>query len=112
MVDTSEKLDLLTDLPTVQTTILRAQEYLLGVQYEQGYWWGELESNATMEAEFILMNQFLGISDPPRWKKLANLILSKQRDDGTLGQFYGAPGDLSTTTECSFALKPTGISPD
>ena len=112
MVDTSEKLDLLTDLPAVQTTILRAQEYLLGVQYEQGYWWGELESNATMEAEFILMNQFLGISDPPRWKKLANLILSKQRDDGTWGQFYGAPGDLSTTTECYFALKLTGISPD
>ncbi len=94
------------------TTIQRAQRHLLASQYEQGYWLGELESNTTMEAEFVMMNYFLGIEEPERMRKLANFILSRQRDDGTWGQFYGAEGDLSTTAECYFALKLTGVSAD
>jgi squalene-hopene/tetraprenyl-beta-curcumene cyclase len=81
-------------------------------QYADGYWMGELESNATMEAEYILLSHFLGAGDEQQWRKLTNRILSEQRDDGTWGQFYGAPGDLSTSVECYFALKLAGISPD
>lgn len=86
--------------------------YLLNIQYAEGYWWGELESNATMEAEFILLNYFLGTAEERKIRKLANHIISQQRDDGTWGQFYGAPGDLSTSTECYFALKLAGVSAD
>jgi len=93
-------------------TIQRSQDYLLGVQYPEGSWWGELESNSTMEAEFLLLTHFLGVGDKERWQKLAKGILDRQRDDGTWGQFYGAPGDLSTTIECYFALKLAGVSPD
>ena len=75
---------------------------MLDVQYPEGYWWGELESNTTMEAEFILLTHFLDVADEEKLRKLGNYILSKQREDGTWGQFYGAPGDLSTTTECYF----------
>ncbi len=88
------------------------QAYLLSEQYQEGYWWGELESNPTMEAEFLLLNEFLGIDDPDRRRKLANHILGQQRSDGTWGQYYGAPGDLSTTVECYFALKLAGVSPE
>ena len=42
--------------------------------------------------------------------KLARHILQRQRSDGTWGQFYDAPGDLSTSTECYFALKLAGYS--
>ncbi len=80
-------------------TIQRSQDYLLGVQYPEGSWWGELESNSTMEAEFLLLTHFLGVGDKGRWQKLAKGILDRQRDDGTWGQFYCAPGDLSTTIE-------------
>ena len=92
--------------------IERTQAYLLREQYEEGYWWGELESNPTMEAEFLLLNEFLGIQNPERRRKLANHILGQQRSDGTWGQYYGAPGDLSTTVECYFALKLAGVSPE
>ena len=95
----------------LDSTISRAQTFLLGAQYPEGYWWGELESNPTMEAEYLLLTHFLGVADPGRWRKLSNHILDKQRDDGTWGQFYGAPGDLSTSTECYFALKLAGASP-
>ena len=100
------------DLEELDGTIVRAQRHLLASQYPDGYWLGELESNTTMEAEFIMMNYFLGIEEPERIRKLANFILSRQRDDGTWGQFYGAEGDLSTTAECYFALKLAGISAD
>ena len=100
------------DAAGLDLAITRTQAYLLGEQYEEGYWWGELESNPTMEAEFLLLNHFLGLRDPDRWRKLANHILGQQRADGTWGQYYGAPGDLSTTVECYFALKLAGVSGD
>lgn len=92
--------------------IKEAQDCLLRLQYHDGYWWGELESNPTMEAEYLLLTHFLGVAEPERWRKLARHIISRQRSDGTWGQFYEAPGDVSTSTECYFALKLAGYSAD
>jgi squalene-hopene/tetraprenyl-beta-curcumene cyclase len=96
----------------LDATIRRAQDNLLDSQYAEGYWWGELESNPTMEAEYLLLTQFLGLQDEERWRRLTNYILSRQRSDGTWGQYYDAPGDLSTSTECYFALKLAGFPAD
>ncbi len=100
------------DGPELDNAIRTAQDHLLEIQHPDGYWWGELESNATMEAEYLLLTQFLGVADRGQWKKLSRHIIDRQRSDGTWGQFYDAPGDLSTTTECYFALKFAGYSPD
>lgn len=110
MFEVKETYDKTEELAVLGKSIQMSQDYLLSIQYPQGYWWGELESNPTMEAEFILLNFFLGIADEGKIRKLANQILKQQRDDGTWGQFYGAPGDLSTSTECYFALKLSGVS--
>ena len=99
-------------LTAVGSAIDRSQRYLLSVQYPDGYWWGELESNPTMEAEYLLLTYFLDVVERERWRKLANYILSVQREDGSWGQYFGAPGDVSTSVECYFALKLAGISPD
>jgi squalene-hopene/tetraprenyl-beta-curcumene cyclase len=99
-------------MDALDATIRRARSCLLDSQHAEGYWWGELESNPTMEAEYLLLTHFLGLGEPERWSKLTNHILSRQRDDGTWGQFYDAPGDLSTSTECYFALKLAGYSSD
>ncbi len=100
------------EMPTMERTISRAHQYLLGIQYPEGYWWGELESNPTMEAEYLLLSFFLDKRDEERWRKLTNYILSRQRPDGSWGQYYGSPGDISTSVECYFALKLAGTSPD
>ena len=42
----------------------------------------------------------------------ARWIRSKQRDDGTWANFYGGPGDLSTTVEAYLALRLAGDQPD
>ena len=92
--------------------IRRCQDFFRQKQYQDGYWWGQLESNPTMEAEYLLLSHFLGKGDPKRWEKICNSILKSQRDDGSWGQYYQAPGDLSTSVECYFALKLAGHSPD
>ena len=35
-------------------TLERGLEHLLSLQHADGYWWGELESNATITSEFWL----------------------------------------------------------
>lgn len=42
----------------------RSVEHLLGRQDEQGWWKGDLATNVTMDAEDLLLRQFLGIQDP------------------------------------------------
>ena len=96
-------------LEAVGGAIHRSQEYLRSIQNPDGYWWAELESNPTMEAEYLLLTLFLDVVDKERWRKLANNILSRQRDDGSWGQYFGAPGDVSTSVECYFALKLAGV---
>lgn len=77
-------------------------------QYEEGFWWAELESNATMNAEYLLMMHFIGQRDEDIWRAVARDIRNYQREDGSWAMYHGAPGDLSTTIECYFALKLAG----
>jgi len=90
--------------------IERAREWFGANQFAEGYWWAELESNATMDAEYILMTHFLGKRDDAIWRGVAEDIRGYQRRDGSWALYAGAPGDLSTTVECYFALKLAGDS--
>lgn len=92
------------------TILQNAIDYAFSIQHDDGYWIGRLDSNSTMEAEYLMLLYFLGIREGDIWRKVANHILSQQREDGTWGQYFEGPGDLSTTVECYFALKLAGIS--
>src|ERR1700742_2945982 len=85
--------------------LAQARDYLLGIQDEQGWWQGELETNVTMDAEDLLLREFLGLHDDAVIATAARWIRSRQRDDGTWANFYGGPADLSTTVEAYLALK-------
>ena len=98
-------------LDAADQAIHRSQEYLLSIQHSDGYWWGELESNPTMEAEYLFLTYILEAADEDRWRKISNYLLSKQREDGSWGQYFEAPGDISTSVECYLALKLAGVSP-
>jgi len=86
----------------------RAQSWFFREQFDEGYFWAELESNATMDAEYLLLTQFLGARDDQIWRGVAQDIRNYQREDGSWALYHGAPGDLSTTIECYFALKLAG----
>ena len=90
----------------------RTRDFFFREQLPEGYWWAELESNATITAEYIMLFHFLGMVDKLREQKMANYILSKQTEEGSWSIWFGGPGDLSTTVEAYFALKLAGFSAD
>ncbi|MCZ6512328.1 MAG: squalene--hopene cyclase [Nitrospinae bacterium] len=89
----------------------RTKAYLLSLQHPDGYWVAELESNATMVAEYVFFMHFMGIWNPRRVEQSRNTLLKTQQDDGGWPLFYGAPSDISTTVECYAALRMAGVSP-
>ncbi len=93
-------------------TLAKARDHLLGLQDPRGWWIGELETNVTMDAEDVLLRHFLGILTKTDAAETAVWIRSQQREDGTWANFYGGPGDLSTTVEAYVALKLAGDDPD
>ncbi|MGW6022444.1 squalene--hopene cyclase [Streptomyces sp. NPDC055099] len=92
--------------------IQRSTEFLLGQQDAQGWWKGDLDTNVTMDAEDLLLRQFLGIRDEKTTRAAALFIRGEQREDGTWATFFGGPGELSTTIEAYVALRLAGDAPD
>ena len=95
-----------------RVTLARAREHALGLQHADGWWQGELETNVTMDAEDLLLRQFLGVRDEAATAAAARWIRSQQRQDGTWANFFGGPADLSTTVEAYVALRLAGDEPD
>jgi squalene-hopene/tetraprenyl-beta-curcumene cyclase len=96
----------------VEGAVLRARDHLLSLQHPDGWWKGELETNVTMDAEDLLLREFLGIREPEATERSASWIRSQQNEDGSWSKFRGGPGDLSTTIEAYVALKLAGDQPD
>jgi squalene-hopene/tetraprenyl-beta-curcumene cyclase len=99
-------------LSEAQVTLERARERLLSLQDEQGWWRGELQTNVTMDAEDMLLREFLGIRKADETERTAAWIRSQQRADGTWANFHGGPGDISTTIEAYWALRLAGDDPE
>jgi squalene-hopene/tetraprenyl-beta-curcumene cyclase len=97
---------------SLDASLARAVSHLLDLQYDEGYWWGELESNVTITSEHLFLTHILGVGNDAEWRKIANYLLDKQREDGTWAIWYDGPPDLSTTIEAYVALKMAGVSPD
>src|ERR1700678_2836235 len=93
-------------------TLDRAFSHLLYLQHDQGWWQGELETNVTMDAEDLLMREFLGIRTAGQTEAAARWIRSQQRPDGTWSNWYGGTADLSTTVEAYVALRLAGDDPE
>src|SRR6266545_3119042 len=102
-VTTGKDLDL-----QAATALERGAGKLLALQDGDGWWKGDLETNVTMDAEDLLLREFLGIRGDERTKGAAAWIRSKQREDGTWATFHGGPPDLSTTIEAYVALRLAG----
>ncbi len=65
-----------------------------------------------MDAEDLLLRQFLGILDPDTTRAAALHIRREQREDGAWATFYGGPGELSATVEAYVALRLAGDPPE
>ena len=97
------------ELTSLDTAVELGAERLLSLQHPDGWWKGELESNATMTAQHLFLLHFLGLRDPETDRKLANELLAGRRDDGTWSIWFEGPPDLSVTVEAYAALKLAGV---
>jgi len=91
-----------------QVALELARERLLSLQEHGGWWRGELQTNVTMDAEDMLLREFLGIRRADQTERSAAWIRSQQRADGTWANFHGGPGELSTTIEAYWGLRLAG----
>ncbi|RSS73397.1 squalene--hopene cyclase, partial [Streptomyces sp. WAC05292] len=98
--------------PGVQEAAARAVRHLLDRQDPAGWWKGDLETNVTMDAEDLLLRQFLGLRDEATTAAAARHIRGGQRPDGTWATFHDGPPDLSATVEAYVALRLAGDAPD
>src|SRR5919199_2729411 len=95
----------------LDTAVERATARLLELQHPEGWWVGELESNATMIAQHLFWHHVLGLRTPELDRKIANELLARQRGDGTWSIWFDGPADLSTSIEAYAALRLAGVDP-
>jgi len=88
-----------------------AVDWLSSRQDAEGWWNGELETNATMTAEHVLLLRFLDLPLDPVRAGATRHLLGCQRADGSWALYHDGPADLSTTIESYAALKVLGVDP-
>jgi squalene-hopene/tetraprenyl-beta-curcumene cyclase len=96
-------------LADVDAAIHRSREYLLGQQHPEGYWCGELEADAMLEADYIFLHTLLESGDPERLKRTCTEMMRYQKEDGSWSIYPGGPGNLSLTVKCYFSAKLMNI---
>jgi squalene-hopene/tetraprenyl-beta-curcumene cyclase len=90
----------------------RGARRLVALQHADGYWQGELESNATMTAEHMFLLSAFDRADPETTRRIATELVETRRDDGSWPVWFGGPPDLSVAVEAYYALRLCGIPAD
>ncbi|MFB2935054.1 squalene--hopene cyclase [Aerosakkonemataceae cyanobacterium BLCC-F154] len=94
---------------SLEAAIKASQDYLLSIQYPDGYWWAELQSNVTITSEAVLLHKIWGTDSSRPLHKVEAYLRKEQRQHGGWELFYGDGGELSTTIEAYMALKLLGV---
>src|SRR5580693_10480075 len=92
----------------VGQAITRCTNWMLAAQTRDGYWWGELEADTTLESDYILYLHILGELQSEKTAKLANYIRARQLPDGGWNIFEGGPSELNATVKAYVALRLAG----
>src|SRR5579863_10433644 len=87
----------------------RATAALLALQQADGHWVFELEADATIPAEYILLKHYLGETpDPVLEAKIARYLMRVQGGHGGWPLVHAGPFDMSASVKAYFALKMIG----
>jgi squalene-hopene/tetraprenyl-beta-curcumene cyclase len=94
----------------LELAIDAAARALLARQQADGHWVFELEADATIPAEYIMLGHFLDEIDPELERKMCVYLRRIQNEDGGWPLFYGGTTDVSATVKAYYALKLCGES--
>ncbi len=96
----------------IDAVIAETREVLRRRQAADGHWVYELEADATIPAEYIMLGHYLGEIEPALEQKIARYLRSGQGRHGGWPLFYDGDVDLSATVKAYFALKLVGDDPE
>jgi squalene-hopene/tetraprenyl-beta-curcumene cyclase len=86
-----------------------ARDALLALQRPDGHWLFELEADATIPAEYVLLTHYLGeTADTVLEAKIARYLRRIQGDHGGWPLFHDGALDVSASVKAYFALKMIG----
>ena len=92
--------------------ISQATKALLACQREDGHWCFELEADATIPAEYVLLRHFRGEPPAPELERLIAVYLRRiQGEHGGWPLFHAGPFDMSASVKAYFGLKMIGDDP-
>src|SRR6266478_9915278 len=101
------------DRPTLDSSIAAATQALIGCQRSDGHWAFELEADATIPAEYVLLKHYLDEPlDAALEQKFAVYLRRQQGAHGGWPPFHDGDFDMSASVKAYFALKMIGDSPD
>ncbi|MDR3423483.1 MAG: squalene--hopene cyclase [Alphaproteobacteria bacterium] len=86
----------------------RGVDALLRHQRADGHWAFELEADATIPAEYILLDHFLGTVNQPLHERMAKYLRDIQEDHGGWPLFHRGDLNVSASVKAYFALKCVG----
>jgi len=96
----------------VERAVDAASRALIEQQRADGHWLYELEADATIPAEYVLLRHYRGEPvDAALEQKIAAYLRRIQGDHGGWPLYYGGGFDMSASVKAYFALKMTGDAP-
>jgi squalene-hopene/tetraprenyl-beta-curcumene cyclase len=99
----------MNDTSALEESIKRGTRALLDRQRPDGHWVFELEADATIPAEYVLMRHYLAEPvDADLERKIAAYLLRIQGAHGGWPLFHEGAFDMSATVKAYFALKMIG----
>ena len=101
-----------TRTEVLDRTISEAADWLLSKQNADGHWVFELEADATIPAEYIMLNHYLDEIDDAVEAKLANYLRAIQGKHGGWPLFHDGDFDMSASVKAYLALRLVGDSTD
>jgi squalene-hopene/tetraprenyl-beta-curcumene cyclase len=97
----------------LEGSIAAASRAILDTRKPDGHWVFELEADATIPAEYVLLRHYLAEPvDTVLQAKIGNYLRRIQNENGGWSLFYGHEFDMSASVKAYFALKMIGDSPD
>lgn len=100
------------ELSRIEETVREAGAWLEGRRAPDGHWAFELEADATIPSEYILLNHFLGTVNEETERKLAEYLRRIQGAHGGWPLFHDGDFDISASVKAYYALKLVGDNPD
>ena len=99
-------------LDAAERSVGRAAQALRALQCDDGHWRFELEADATIPAEYVLLRHFRGEErDVGLERRIAAYLRRVQGDHGGWPLVHGGAFDLSASVKAYFALKTIGDDP-